>query len=176
LRAAAAADRVVCRLFLAPLAAVARMALSSSAALKGGGTVTEYRLTSRRTRADDAAAFAGARSAARGPATMRELAEIAGVSEGVLRGMLGQGLLEPVLVNSDRPYPPPDPRFTQPDLAGEQAEAAAEMVSAVEARRFQPFLLDGVTPARARPRPISKPWRRRWNRGGRCWCCCRKSR
>ncbi|MGG2305136.1 hypothetical protein ACE4Z6_27315, partial [Salmonella enterica] len=31
--------------YLAPLSAVARMALSSSAALQGGGMVTEYRLS-----------------------------------------------------------------------------------------------------------------------------------
>jgi primosomal protein N' (replication factor Y) len=33
--------------YLAPIASVARMALSSTAALRGGGTVTEYRLTGR---------------------------------------------------------------------------------------------------------------------------------
>lgn len=131
--------------YLAPLSAVARMALSSSAALKGSGTVTEYRLTG-----EEPARMTPQRLQALDllqgeQATMRELTEIAGVSEAVLRGMLGQGLLEPVLVDSDRPYPEPDPRFAVPDLAEQQAEAAAEMVAAVEAHRFQPFLLDGVT-------------------------------
>ncbi len=131
--------------YLAPLSAVARMALSSSAALKGSGTVTEYRLTG-----EEPARMTPQRLQALDllqgeQATMRELAEIAGVSEGVLRGMLSQGLLEPVLVDSDRPYPAPDPLFAAPALAEQQAEAAAEMVEAVAAHRFQPFLLDGVT-------------------------------
>jgi primosomal protein N' (replication factor Y) len=131
--------------YLASLSSVARMALSSSAALRGGGTLTEYRLT-------------GAEPARMTPqrllaldllqgeqGTMRELAEIADVSEGVLRSMAGAGLIEPVQVDSDRSYAEPDPHFAQPDLSAEQAEAAAEMVEAVRARRFQPFLLDGVT-------------------------------
>ena len=131
--------------YLASLSSVARMALSSSAALRGGGTLTEYRLT-------------GAEPARMTPqrllaldllqgeqGTMRELAEIADVSEGVLRSMAGAGLIEPVQVDSDRPYAEPDPHFAQPDLSAEQAEAAAEMVEAVRAHRFQPFLLDGVT-------------------------------
>ena len=131
--------------YLAPLASVARMSLSSSAALRGGGTLTEYRLTG-----EEPARMTPQRLLALDllhseQGTMRELAEIAGVSEGVLRGMLGAGLIEPVTVDSDRPYPKPDPRFTQPDLSAEQAEAAAEMVEAVKAHTFQPFLLDGVT-------------------------------
>jgi len=131
--------------YLAPLASVARMALSSSAALRGGGTLTEYRLTG-----EEPARMTPQRLLALDllhaeQGTMRELAEIAGVSEGVLRGMLGAGLIEAVTVDSDRPYPEPDPQFAQPDLSAEQAEAAAEMVAAVKARSFQPFLLDGVT-------------------------------
>ncbi|MFM9934614.1 MAG: primosomal protein N' [Novosphingobium sp.] len=131
--------------YLASLASVARMALSSSAALRGSGTLTEYRLTG-----EEPARMTPQRLLALDllhgeQGTMRELAETAGVSEGVLRGMLGVGLIEPVLVDSDRPYPAPDPYFAQPDLSAEQAEAAAEMVEAVKARKFQPFLLDGVT-------------------------------
>ena len=93
------------------------MALSSSAALRGGGTLTEYRLT-------------GAEPARMTPqrllaldllhgeqGTIRELAEIAGVSEGVLRGMVGASLIEAVTVDSDRPYLAPDPHFAQPDLS-----------------------------------------------------------
>src|ERR1043166_7386624 len=51
--------------YVAPLAAVARMALASGAALRGGGTLTEYRLTELRTarlspqRAQALAALAG---------------------------------------------------------------------------------------------------------------------
>ncbi|WP_225205950.1 primosomal protein N' [Novosphingobium huizhouense] len=131
--------------YVAGLASVARMALSSSAALRGGGTVTEYRLTGH-----EPARLTPQRAQALDllngqQGTIRELAEIAGVSDAVLRGMVNAGILEPVLVDSDRPYPAPDPRHAEPDLSAEQAEAAAKMVAAVEAHHFRPFLLDGVT-------------------------------
>lgn len=134
--------------YLAPLSAVARMALSSSAALQGGGMVTEYRLseaakdprgriTQQRLQALDL--LTGQQ------ATIRELAEIAGVSDAVLRGMVNAGLIEPVRVDSDRPYPAPDPHHAVPTLSPGQAEAANRIIAAVRARQFQPFLLDGVT-------------------------------
>jgi primosomal protein N' (replication factor Y) len=59
--------------------------------------------------------------------------------------MVNAGLLEPVLVDSDRPYPAPDPRHAVPDLSDQQREAAAKFVAAVEEHAFRPFLLDGVT-------------------------------
>ena len=131
--------------YIAPLAAVARMALSSGAALRGGGTVTEYRLTG----AEPARLTpqrAAALDALEGEqATIRELAHIAGVSEGVLRGMVNVGLLEPVSVDIDRPYPRASADHATPVLGPDQQAAAERFVAAVEARSFQPFLLDGVT-------------------------------
>jgi len=130
--------------YLAPLSAVARMALTSSA-LQGGGTVTEYRLTgadpARLTpqRAQAIERLAGAQ------ATIRELAAQAGVSDAVLRAMVGAGLLEAVRVDADRPFAEPDPDHAVPDLNPGQAEAAAAIVATVQARQFQPWLLDGVT-------------------------------
>ncbi|MBV1688008.1 primosomal protein N' [Novosphingobium sp. G106] len=131
--------------YVAPLAAVARMALGSSAALRGGGTTTEYRLTG-----EEPARLTPQRAAAMDAlhgeqATIRELAAIAGVSEGVLRGMVGAGLLEPVTVDIDRPYPRARPDFAVPELSEGQQEAADIFVAAVEAGGFAPFLLDGVT-------------------------------
>ncbi len=131
--------------YCAPLSAVARMTLSSGAALKGGGTTTEYRLTG----AEPARLTpqrAAALDALHGEqATIRELAEIAGVSDGVLRGMVGAGLLEPVVVDIDRPYPRALPDFAEPDLSPDQRAAAEAFVGAVEQGGFAPFLLDGVT-------------------------------
>ncbi|MBP6554371.1 MAG: primosomal protein N', partial [Novosphingobium sp.] len=84
---------------------VARMALGSMAALRGGGTITEYRLSGvepKRLTPQRAAAM----DALHGEqASIRELAHIAGVSEGVLRGMVGAGILDPVTVDLDRRYP-----------------------------------------------------------------------
>ena len=131
--------------YLAPLASVARMALSSTGALRGGSTVTEYRLTDKQAerltpqRAKAIEALHGQQ------ATIRELAELAGVSDAVLRGMVTAGLLEPVVVDSDRPYPPADPAFFAPDLSDDQTEVAAKFVASVHAHEFQPYLLDGVT-------------------------------
>lgn len=131
--------------YVAPLNAVARMALGSMAALRGGGTATEYRLTG----AEPARLTpqrAAALDALHGEqASIRELAELASVSEGVLRGMLGAGLLEPVTVDLDRPYPRANPDFVQPELSEQQRAAADEFIAAVDGHGFQPFLLDGVT-------------------------------
>jgi primosomal protein N' (replication factor Y) len=131
--------------YLAPPAAVQRMALSSSAALDGGRTVIEYRatgdvperLTDKRTQALERI---GSRQG-----LARELALIAGVSDGVIRGLIKTGALEPVEVNVDSPFPVPDPDFAPPELSGAQDAAASELVHAVQAQDFQPFLLDGVT-------------------------------
>ncbi|WP_088307567.1 primosomal protein N' [Novosphingobium sp. B 225] len=131
--------------YVAPMNAVARMSLGSMAALRGGGTATEYRLSGvepARLTPQRAAAL----DALHGEqASIRELAELASVSEGVLRGMVGAGLLEPVTVDLDRPYPRANPDFVQPQLNPDQQAAADQFVAAVEGHTFQPFLLDGVT-------------------------------
>ncbi len=131
--------------YVAPINAVARMALGSMAALRGGGTTTEYRLSGvepKRLTPQRAAAM----DALHGEqASIRELAEYASVSEGVLRGMVGAGMLEPVTVDLDRPYPKAQPEHAVPQLSEAQQAAADEFVAAVRAHRFKPFLLDGVT-------------------------------
>jgi primosomal protein N' (replication factor Y) len=132
--------------YCAPLASVARMALSSGGALGGPATMTEYRLSGAEISGRLTAQRKAALEALAGEqGTMRELAAQAGVSEGVLRGMAGAGLLEPVTVTIDRPYPPADPDHAPPALSREQAEVADKLVAATRARAFAPFLIDGVT-------------------------------
>ncbi|MGC1269922.1 MAG: primosomal protein N', partial [Croceibacterium sp.] len=131
--------------YCASLASVARMVISSTAALRGPSTITEYRLsggmpdrmTPQRERA--MGALEGEQS------TIRELAELGGVSEAVLRGLINQGVLEPVEVDCDRPYPLARADFAVPELSEEQQAAADRFIAALDARRFAPFLLDGVT-------------------------------
>ncbi len=131
--------------YCAPLASVARMVLSSGGALRGPATMTEYRLsgaepermTPQRAVAMDA--LQGEQ------ATIRELAELAGVSDGVLRGLVSQGVLEAVQVDIDRPYPHARADFAVPKLNRDQRAVADRFVTAVEADAFAPFLLDGVT-------------------------------
>ncbi|MEO0463735.1 MAG: primosomal protein N' [Pseudomonadota bacterium] len=131
--------------YCAALASVARMVLSSGGALGGPSTTTEYRLSGgipERMTAQRAAAIEALEGE---QATIRELAGIAGVSEGVLRGLVNQGAIEPVTVAIDRPYPPADPDHNQPALSEDQMRVAKRLVSAVEASQYAPFLLDGVT-------------------------------
>ncbi len=132
--------------YIAPPAAVLRMALSSTAALDDRTVITEYRLAP--------AASTGRMTPQRMQALerigvrqglIRELAEIADVSEAVIRGLVTGGAIEPVAVSIDAPYPPPDPDFAPPDLSEAQAQAARALVADVEACAFAPTLLDGVT-------------------------------
>ena len=130
--------------YLSPLASVLRMVLPSSAALDGPRQLTEYRptglvpgrLTPQREKA--LAALEGRQG------TIRELAAHAGVSDGVLRGLVGAGALEAVEVSADGPLPRPDPEFAPPDLSEDQSEAAASLASSIS-KGFDPVLLDGVT-------------------------------
>jgi primosomal protein N' (replication factor Y) len=131
--------------YCAPIQSVARMAISSSAALKGGGTTSEYRLSGLEP-ARLTPQRAAAMDALQGEqASIRELAEIAGVSDAVLRGMVNAGLLEAVTVDLDRPYPRARADFTKPELTANQQAAAKIFVLAVNSGGFAPFLLDGVT-------------------------------
>ncbi|MFL6722278.1 MAG: DEAD/DEAH box helicase, partial [Sphingomonas sp.] len=130
--------------YLAPLASVLRMVLPSSAALDGPRQLTEYRptghvpgrLTPQREKA--LAALEGRQG------TIRELADHAHVSDGVLRGLVNAGALEAVAVDADRPLACPDPEHAPPHLNPDQREAADSLASAV-GKGFDPVLLDGVT-------------------------------
>ena len=131
--------------YLAPPAAVLRMTLSSMAALEGARTVIEYRATGRLPdRMTDQRTQAMERIGER-QGLIRELAMIGGVSDAVIRGLVKADAFEPVEVSVDTPFPDPDPAHAPPALSEEQAAAAGQFVSAVEARAFAPFLLDGVT-------------------------------
>src|SRR3954454_8757993 len=131
--------------YLAPIAAVLRMSLASASALEGGRTVTEYRatglvperLTPQRAQALERV---GERQG-----LVRELATIAGVSDGVIRGLVKAGAIEAVEVALDDPFAAPDPDHDPPELEAAQQAAAARLVDAVRGGAFAPFLLDGVT-------------------------------
>ncbi|MEL7218702.1 MAG: DEAD/DEAH box helicase, partial [Pseudomonadota bacterium] len=131
--------------YCAALASVARMVLSSGGALGGPTTMTEYRLSGgmpERMTPQRAAAI----DALQGEqGTIRELAGIAGVSDGVLRGLVNQGAIEPVTVAIDRPYLAADPDYHQPALSPEQLAVAKRLVQSVAEKTYAPFLLDGVT-------------------------------
>ncbi len=131
--------------YVAPMNAVARMALGSMAALRGGGTTTEYRLSGREPARLTPQRLAAIDALHGEQASIRELAELASVSDGVLRGLVSAGVLEPVTVDLDRAYPRARAEHAVPDLSGDQQAAANTFVTAVKAAAYAPFLLDGVT-------------------------------
>lgn len=130
--------------YLAPLASVLRMILPSSSALDGPRQMIEYRptglvpprMTPQREKA--LAALEGRQG------TVRELADRAGVSDAVMRGLVNAGALEAVTIEADRPLLCPDPDFAPPNLNEDQLEAARSLSGAV-GKGFDPVLLDGVT-------------------------------
>ncbi len=131
--------------YLAPIASVLRMALPSSGALEGARSITEYRLTGHiPERLTPQRAQALERIGER-QGLVRELAIIGGVSDGVIRGLVKSGAIEAIEVAIDDPFPSPDPDHDPPALEAAQADAAATLRAAVDARAFAPFLLDGVT-------------------------------
>ncbi|MBZ9647307.1 primosomal protein N' [Sphingobium sp. 3R8] len=131
--------------YLAPPAAVLRMALSSMAALEGARTLIEYRATGAAPdRMTEQRAQALERIGER-QGLIRELAMIGGVSDAVIRGLIKQDIFEAVEVSVDTPFPMPDPGHAQPILSEAQTSAATTMADAVRAHDFAPFLLDGVT-------------------------------
>ncbi len=131
--------------YLAHPASVLRMVIPGSALGAPGRPIIEYRASGtlpERMTAQREQAMERIRD---GQGTARELAALAEVSEGVIRGLIKAGALEAEEVSADHPFPDPDPDFAPPDLSADQNAAATRMVEAVRAQNFQPFLLDGVT-------------------------------
>ncbi|MFL6785599.1 MAG: DEAD/DEAH box helicase family protein, partial [Sphingomicrobium sp.] len=130
--------------YLSPLASVLRMVLPSSAALDGPRQLTEYRPTGQipdrlTPQREKALTALGGRQG-----TIRELADHAGVSDAVLRGLVNAGALHAVAVDADRPLACPDPDYAPPNLNEEQCNAAASLAGSI-GNGFDPVLLDGVT-------------------------------
>ena len=131
--------------YLAPPAAVVRMALSSNAAREGSRTATEYRATGHvPDRLTPQRAQALERIGER-QGLIRELATIAEVSDAVIRGLVKAGAIEAVEVDIDSPFPVPDPDHAPPQLSDDQRAAADTLSAGVAAAAFAPTLLDGVT-------------------------------
>ncbi len=128
-----------------PLGSVLRMTMRSGDMLAAPAMQTGYvrseqvpeRLTPQRERAL-AAAGAAAQSAA-------AIAEAAGVSDGVVRGLAKAGGLRAVDIDPDPPFASPDLAAPGPELSAEQRAAADRLIAPVLERRHQAMLIDGVT-------------------------------
>ena len=77
--------------------------------------------------------------------TPGEVADLAGVGPGVVRGLVRLGALTEEEAPRDLPYPPLDPEGAGMVLTPEQAAAAAALRAAVRAGGFGATLLQGVT-------------------------------
>jgi primosomal protein N' (replication factor Y) len=135
----------VARWTLAPKGMVLKLVLRSEElldepagrrAVRATGTPPD-RMTLARARVLDALVDGLARSKS-------EIAAAAGVSAGVVDGLIAQGAAEVVELPAAR-FERPDPAHAPPRLSPEQAEAAAALEAAVAARAFSVTLLDGVT-------------------------------
>jgi primosomal protein N' (replication factor Y) len=74
-----------------------------------------------------------------------ELARLAGVGSGVIRGLEAQGVIAREAVARDAPYPALDPDRPARALSLDQARAASALRAAVAAGRYSTTLLKGVT-------------------------------
>jgi primosomal protein N' (replication factor Y) len=74
-----------------------------------------------------------------------EAATEAGVSTGVIDGLVDEGTLEVLPLPKAMPQPAPDPAFAVPDFSPEQQVAAEAMRAFAAADEFGVALLDGVT-------------------------------
>ncbi len=74
-----------------------------------------------------------------------EVASEAGVSPGVIDGLVDEGTLETMPLPRGAAMEPPDPSFAVPEFSPDQATAAQAMRDLVAADAFGVALLDGVT-------------------------------
>lgn len=74
-----------------------------------------------------------------------DLARTAGVSSGVVKGLLDDGVLEVIEIEAVAAFDAPDPDHAPAALNPDQAAAANAIARGVEGGAFAPFLLDGVT-------------------------------
>ncbi|HQY45233.1 MAG TPA: DEAD/DEAH box helicase, partial [Paracoccaceae bacterium] len=77
--------------------------------------------------------------------TLSELAELAGVTTSVVKGLVKQGVVAEEEAPRDLPYPRLDPDLPGKDLADDQRAAAAQLSAAVASGQYGTTLLKGVT-------------------------------
>jgi primosomal protein N' (replication factor Y) len=74
-----------------------------------------------------------------------ETVQEAGVSIGVIDGLIDAGTLEPFILPSEPVAKPPEPDFLQPDFSPAQRAAADALVQTILAGGYSATLIDGVT-------------------------------
>jgi primosomal protein N' (replication factor Y) len=74
-----------------------------------------------------------------------EAAREAGVSGGVIDGLIDEGTLETLVLPPEPVAEKPDPDFAQPEFTADQSAAAAALKATIAAAGYSVTLLDGVT-------------------------------
>ncbi len=129
---------------------VLRMVMRSGQALASVKPQTGYRLASgapppEKMTPQRAAVLAAAPTADAPPLTARALADTAGVSDGVVRGLIKSGALTHLDIDPDPPFLPPDPTRAGRALSPEQQAAAHFLKDLVKTGSYSTTLIDGVT-------------------------------
>jgi primosomal protein N' (replication factor Y) len=77
--------------------------------------------------------------------TLKEIAEMAGVSTSVIKGLVSQGVVREEESPRDLPYPRLDPGQSQYTLTDEQTKASSALRAGIASGRYGTTLLKGVT-------------------------------
>lgn len=77
--------------------------------------------------------------------TARELAEMAGVTPSVVKGLVKQGAVAELETPRDVPYPELDPEHPAKDLTDAQLDAGRQLRASVASKTYETTLLRGVT-------------------------------
>lgn len=77
--------------------------------------------------------------------TLKELAELSGVTASVIKGLVTQGAVAEEDSPRDLPFPPMDPDLPSKELTADQAGAAGKIAAAVASGDYGTTLLRGVT-------------------------------
>ena len=130
---------------LSPVGSVLRMVMRGGDALRPPKMLTGYlkgetpdRVTPQRKQVIEAASEDS-------PMSARELAEAAGVSDAVVRGLAKAGGLRAVDIEPDPPFAPPDLECAVRALSTEQQEAADRLAGHINEGAHAVTLIDGVT-------------------------------
>ncbi|MFK7876628.1 MAG: primosomal protein N' [Paracoccaceae bacterium] len=77
--------------------------------------------------------------------TLKELAELSGVTSSVIKGLVKQGVVLEQDAPRDLPFPPLDPSLPSKKLTGDQAAGVDKLRAAAATRDYSTTLLRGVT-------------------------------
>ena len=129
----------------ASLGNVLRMVIRNYKALDPSAVVTLYRPSGETPKNLTPSRAAVLREGGPWPARASEAAARAGVSTGVVKGLVKAGGLFAESGPVDPPFPQPDPSLAGRELTQGQNEAAEDLAAQVRTGRFNVSLLDGVT-------------------------------